>query len=70
VTRKIEITPNVKFVLIEDESDGICEACGKVDELRPYGKRLENGRRMSICFDCGMIDKPTSDQAIKEVFDP
>ena len=26
-----------------------CEYCGKVEELRPYGK---NGAK--ICFDCGM----------------
>lgn len=40
---------NVRIVMIEPEPDGVCELCGKVDELRPYGP---NGER--ICFDCGM----------------
>jgi hypothetical protein len=29
----------------------ICELCGKVDELRPYGPKGER-----ICFDCGQKD--------------
>jgi hypothetical protein len=41
-----------------------CEYCGKVDELRPYGK---NGAK--ICYDCGM--KPenvaTTDEAFRKV---
>lgn len=36
-------------VFIEGEPDDTCAYCGKIDELRPYGK---NGAR--ICFDCGM----------------
>jgi hypothetical protein len=29
-----------------------CEDCGKVDELRPYGKNGAN-----VCFDCAMKDE-------------
>lgn len=32
-----------------------CELCGKIAELRPYGKNGEN-----ICFECGMKDEPTT----------
>lgn len=39
-------------VIIAEEPDGVCELCGKVDELRPYGPHGEK-----ICFDCGMKDK-------------
>lgn len=39
------------IMIIESEPDGICEECGKVDELRPYG---ENGAK--ICYACGMKD--------------
>jgi hypothetical protein len=70
MTRKIEIAPGVSVVLIEDQNDDApCEQCGKIDELRPYGRQLENGRRLNVCFDCGMSDRPSTDAAIKELFD-
>jgi len=34
---------------ISDESEQICELCGKLAECRPYGPHDEQ-----ICFDCGM----------------
>jgi len=37
------------IILGENASDGRCEYCGKVDELRPYGK---DGAK--ICYDCGI----------------
>jgi hypothetical protein len=37
------------IVIIEDEEPDFCEYCGKLAELRPYGK---NGAR--ICFNCGI----------------
>jgi len=36
-------------VVICDEPDAKCEACGKVEETRPYGPG-----GMRLCFDCGM----------------
>lgn len=43
------MSKNIKGIpVIYVEKDDVCEECGKVDELRPYG---ENGKR--ICFDCG-----------------
>jgi hypothetical protein len=69
MTRKIELTPGVTVVAIEGEDDAICEQCGAKDELRPYGKRLESGRRLRICYDCAMKDEPTAKQAFKELFD-
>jgi Zn-finger protein len=52
-------------VLRELEPD-ICENCGKNDELRPYGKRKENGHRMWVCYDCGMLDKEEATKAFHE----
>lgn len=40
---------------IAQQSDEVCEMCGKVDECRPYGPNNEN-----ICFDCGMKDEETT----------
>lgn len=43
-----------------------CEYCGKVDELRPYGK---HGAK--ICFDCGQLPEniATTEAAFKAVLD-
>jgi hypothetical protein len=37
-----------KFVISKQEPQ-VCEYCGKIAELRPYGKNGAN-----ICFQCGM----------------
>ena len=58
------IAPNV--VLLEGELDGICEQCGAKEELRPYGKRLESGRRMRVCFDCAMENEAEMRRAFDE----
>ncbi len=42
-------------VTIEPTPPAECEYCHKVAELRPYGAKGE-----SICFDCGMLDEPTT----------
>jgi hypothetical protein len=39
-----------------------CEYCGKIEELRPYGKN-----DAKICFDCGM--KPENIQGTEAAFD-
>ena len=47
------MTFKVKNTLfICEEADAKCEDCGKVDELRPYGKNGAN-----VCFDCAMKDE-------------
>jgi hypothetical protein len=69
MTHKIEITPGVEVLVICEEPEDMCEQCGKKDELRPYGKRVESGRRRRICYDCAMLDKPTTDTAFKELFE-
>lgn len=35
-------------IIIEPEEPQQCDECGKIDELRPYGK---DGAK--ICFECG-----------------
>ena len=34
-------------VILEHETPDICEFCGAVEELRPYGPNRER-----VCFDC------------------
>lgn len=48
MTKKILLPDGTEVVFIEVEGDDVCEECGKVDELRPYG---ENYKR--ICYECG-----------------
>ena len=38
--------------VIAGERSARCEDCGKLDELRPYGKNGAN-----VCFDCAMKDE-------------
>jgi hypothetical protein len=47
--------------IIEGQADGICEMCGKLDELRPYGPKGEN-----VCFDCAMKDEEAAKQKFIE----
>ena len=47
--------------LIEPQDDEICEMCGKLDELRPYGPKGEN-----ICFDCMKKDEPAARRKFRE----
>jgi len=42
---------------IEPTPNNICELCGKVAELRPYGPNFEN-----ICFECGMKDEKMAEK--------
>ena len=46
---------------IAKEADDVCEMCGKVDELRPYGPNYER-----ICFDCAMQNEELTKQRMDE----
>jgi hypothetical protein len=52
------------IVFIEEEPDGKCELCGKIDELRPYGP---GGKR--VCFDCAMKDEPEAARQFRKLFE-
>jgi hypothetical protein len=49
------------MIILEQEPDGKCELCGKIDELRPYGPNNER-----ICFECGQKDPITTQREINE----
>jgi len=50
------------IVIIEDEPNGQCDLCGKIDELRPYGANGE-----CICYECGMKDEATTDRMMDKI---
>lgn len=51
-----------KIAVIFPEPPGICELCGKRDELRPYGPKGER-----ICFDCAEKDIATTKRQMDRV---
>lgn len=51
------------MLIIEPEPEGICELCGKKDELRPYGPNNER-----ICYECGMKDPATTERKMDELY--
>lgn len=51
-----------KFIITKDPNHKPCTGCGKVAELRPYGK---DGAE--ICYDCGMIDKDATTAEFKKL---
>lgn len=48
--------------VIFEEEDSICDLCGKLEECRPYGSNGE-----SICYDCAMKDKETTNKMMSRV---
>ena len=50
------------IVIIEEEEPDFCEYCGKLAELRPYGKNFAR-----ICFVCGMKNKEETDKNMKRI---
>lgn len=46
---------------ISQEPDGVCEFCGSIDELRPYGPRGER-----LCFDCAMMDEEAAKRGFRK----
>ncbi|WP_428025057.1 hypothetical protein [Arcobacter sp.] len=50
------------IVIIEEEEPDFCEYCGKLAELRPYGK---NGAR--ICFNCGIKNKEETNKNMERI---
>lgn len=52
-----------KFV-IQEQNPQECEYCGKIAELRPYGKNGEN-----ICFKCAMEDEEETKKQFGKILD-
>ncbi len=52
-----------EVILVEVDGKGKCEYCGKVAELRPYGK---DGAK--ICFECGMKNREETERNMSNFF--
>jgi hypothetical protein len=51
-----------KFIIKKDPNHKPCSMCGKVAELRPYGKDCAE-----ICYDCGMLDEAATTAEFKKL---
>ena len=60
---KMIIEDGVQKFILEAEEDGVCELCGNVDELRPYGPKGEN-----ICWPCGQLNQPATVAQMRKRF--
>ena len=50
------------IVIIEEEEPDFCEYCGRLEDLRPYGR---DGAR--ICFNCGMKNKEETNKNMEKI---
>jgi len=61
---EIKMVDGKKRVVIEATPDDVCDLCGDVAELRPYGPNGEN-----VCFPCGMKDEAAAIRAFSALMD-
>jgi hypothetical protein len=69
LTEKTTLERGKTFPIQGEAAADLCEICGAFDELRPFGKRIESGRRQRICFDCMKKDEPAAIAAYRELFE-
>jgi hypothetical protein len=55
-----------KVQLLETLPPEICETCGQMRELRPYGPRKPNGVRAWQCFQCSLKNPTETEAAFAE----
>jgi hypothetical protein len=63
--RDLPFTPE-RVIMLEPREPEICEDCGKLDELRPYGHKKEDGKRKWVCFPCAHKDEAELMRAFDE----
>lgn len=68
VTRALRDLPRMpdRIIMIEPREPAICEDCGKLEELRPYGHRKANGERKWVCKPCAEKDPAEMERAFDE----
>ena len=60
------LTANVRVIVLEPMEAAICEDCGELNELRPYGKKKPDGERMWVCMDCAKKAPAEMERAFEE----
>ena len=67
VTRALRELPGIpdRVIILEPREAEICEDCGRLEELRPYGRKI-GGARQWVCFDCAQKDPKNAEEAFAE----
>jgi hypothetical protein len=63
--RQLPVTPE-RVIMLEPREPEICEDCGKLEELRPYGHKKADGKRKWVCFPCAQKDEAELNRAFDE----
>ena len=63
--RDLPIMPK-RVIMLEPREPEICEDCGKLEELRPYGHKKPDGKRKWVCFPCAQKDEAELNRAFGE----
>jgi len=63
--RDLPIMPK-RVIMLEPREPEICEDCGKLEELRPYGHKKPDGKRKWVCFPCAHKDEAELNRAFGE----
>jgi hypothetical protein len=65
ILRQLPVTPE-RVIMLEGREPEICEDCGKLEELRPYGHKKPDGNRKWVCFPCAQKDEAELSRAFDE----
>jgi hypothetical protein len=67
VTRKLRALPRMpdRVLFLEPRAPEICQDCGRLKELRPYGLKVD-GKRQWVCFDCSQKNPAEANAAFDE----
>ena len=67
VTRALRGLPRIpdRVIMLEAREPEVCEDCGRLEELRPYGRKIE-GKRQWVCLDCAQKDPKNAEEAFEE----
>jgi hypothetical protein len=63
--RDLPFTPQ-RVIMFEGREPEICEDCGQLEELRPYGHKKADGKRKWVCFPCAHKDEAELSRAFDE----
>ena len=63
--RELRVNPK-RVIMLEPREPEICEDCGKLEELRPYGHKKADGKRKWVCFPCAHKDEAELERAFDE----
>lgn len=62
MSRIYQLKDGRKVFFFKSEGNDVCELCGEVTELKPFGP---NNKR--ICYNCGMKDREATEKRMGQI---